>query len=143
MTTHSHELGGHLKYIVWQSGREKDNLGLRREVSVDVVDLVFEASVEEFVGFIQNEHLDVARAEVATADHVKDSAWCSRDHMLSMVELANVFPDGGAANAGVALNIHVVSQGQHNGLDLGGQLSGGRKNESLRLSEANIDGLEH
>ena len=69
-----HELVSHFQDFVWQSSRYQDNLNqimnhwlhLRIsylscwwEISVDVIDLFFETTVQHFVGFIENEKLKV------------------------------------------------------------------------------------
>lgn len=55
-----HELGGHLKDVVRKRGRDDDDLGRRREISVDIVDLVLETFVEQLVGLVKDEHLRLA-----------------------------------------------------------------------------------
>jgi hypothetical protein len=45
---------------VRESSRDDNDLSSRREVSVDIVNLVLESLVEQFIGFIENEHLDVS-----------------------------------------------------------------------------------
>lgn len=52
-----HELGSHFEDIMREGGGDNNDLGGGREVSVDVVNLVLETLVEEFVRFIKNEHL--------------------------------------------------------------------------------------
>lgn len=89
------------------------------EVTVDVVDLLTESAVKEFVGFIEDEHLDVTGAQVAPADHVCDSAWCSRDDVLTVIEFPDVFTNICSSNTSVTLDVHVVTEGHDNGLNLG------------------------
>ena len=52
-----HKLGCHLENVVRERRRDDDNLRRRRQVPVDVVDLVLEALVEELVGLVEDEHL--------------------------------------------------------------------------------------
>ena len=47
-----HELAGHLEDLVGQSGGDEADLGGRREVSVDVVDLFLEPLVQHLVGLV-------------------------------------------------------------------------------------------
>ena len=54
-----HELGRHIEDIIGKSSRDHDYLSRRWEVSVDVVDLLSEASIQELVGFVENKHLNV------------------------------------------------------------------------------------
>ena len=114
-----HELRRHVQHIVRQCCADNHHLRRRRQVPVHVVDLLAEASVEELVGLVQDQHLDVSGAEVAAADHVCHTAWGPGDDVLAVVELADVFADVGAADAGVALYVHVVAECEQDGLDLG------------------------
>uniref|UniRef100_A0A0K8RG64 Putative translation initiation factor 4f helicase subunit eif-4a n=1 Tax=Ixodes ricinus TaxID=34613 RepID=A0A0K8RG64_IXORI len=50
--------------LVGQGGRDEHHLGARGQVSVHVVDLLLEALVEHFVGFIEYQHLDGTGAEI-------------------------------------------------------------------------------
>lgn len=149
-------------------GREDDDLGRGGQVAVDVVDLVLETLVEELVGLIEDEHLqraqggevsqsssrerarrvegsanlDVPRPEVPPSDHVEHSTRRSTDDVLSVVELLDVLPNASSSNAGVALDVHVVSEGEDDALDLGGQFSSGGEDEGLGLSDGGVDRLE-
>ena len=64
------------------------------------------------------------------------------NNVLSGVELPHVLPDGGAANAGVTLGPHVVTQRHHNLLDLLSQLPGGGQEEGLALPQVGVDLLQ-
>lgn len=114
-----HELRRHVEDIVGEGSGDHDDLGGWREVTVDVVDLLTESAVEEFIGFIEDEHLDVAGSQVAPADHVRDSAWCSRDDVLAVIEFSNVFTNICPSDTSVTLDVHVVTEGHDNGLNLG------------------------
>lgn len=138
-----HELCSHVQDIVGQGSGHDDDLGRGRQISVDVVDLLAEALVQELVGLVEDEHLDVAGAQVAAADHVGDAARGARDDVLAVVELPDVLADVGAADAGVALHVHVVAEGHDDGLDLRGQLAGRGEHEGLRLAHGGVDHLQH
>lgn len=107
-----HELCRHLEDVVGEGGREDDDLGRGREVAVDVVDLLLEALVEQLVRLVEDEDLDVPRPQVAPLDHVDDPPWGPGNDVLAVVELAHVFSDGSASDAGMALHVHVVSEGE-------------------------------
>ena len=62
--------------------------------------------------------------------------------MLPVVQLPDVLAQVGSSDAGVTLNIHVVSEGKHHLLDLYGQLPGGGEAEDLGLSDGGVDTLE-
>jgi hypothetical protein len=138
-----HEFCCHLQNIVWQGGAEQDDLGSGREVTVDVINLILEALVEELVGLVQDEHLDVARAEDAPPNHVEDPAGRPREDVLTIFEFTYVLADGSAADARVTLHVHVVAQGEDDGLDLRREFAGGGEDERLGLSDGDIDGLQH
>jgi hypothetical protein len=123
--------------------KRRSNLGLRRKVAVDVVDLVHESAVEELVGLIKNEHLDVPRPQVAALDHVENTSRGSRNELLTVLELADVLTDRRSTDAGVARDVHVVSEGEDDRLDLGSEFAGGGEDEGLGLADGGVDGLEH
>ena len=62
--------------------------------------------------------------------------------MLPVVQLADVLAQVGASDAGVALDVHVVPQGQDNLLDLDSQFPGGRQAEDLGLPDGRVDALQ-
>lgn len=124
-----HELCGHVEDVVGEGGGDDDDLGGGGEVAVDVVDLLAEAAVEELVGLVEDEHFDVRGLEVAATDHVGDATGRAGDDVLAVFELADVFADVGAADARVALHVHVVAEGHDDGLDLGCEFAGGGEDE--------------
>lgn len=63
--------------------------------------------------------------------------------MLPVLQLFDVLSDRGSTDARMALNVHVVSQREHDRLDLGSQLSGGREDERLGVPDGGVDRLEH
>lgn len=138
-----HELGGHVEHIVGEGGRNHYDLGRGREVSVHVVDLFPESLVKEFVGFIEDEHLDVASAQVATSDHVGHTTGGSRDDVLAIVELADILAHVCASDTSMALHVHVVTKRHDNALNLGRQFSSGGEDKRLCLADSGIDDLEH
>lgn len=65
------------------------------------------------------------------------------DHDLGAVlESLHVITHAGAADAGVALKVHEVADGDDDLLDLLGQLTGGSEDESLALLNIRVDLLE-
>lgn len=137
-----HEFCRHVEHIVREGSRDNNNLSGRREVAVDIVDLFTETTVEQLVGFIENEHLDVASAEVATTDHVGDTTGSSRDDVLAIVELANILSNVGATDTCVTLDVHVVAEGHDDRLNLGCEFAGGRQDESWEWSAREVSDEE-
>ena len=78
--------------------------------------------VKHLISLIQNQHLDVSGAEVASFDHVKHSPGCARYDVLTVVQFADVLADSGSPES-MALNTHIVTESQDH---LGG---GGREGE--------------
>ena len=138
-----HKFCSHLEDIIRQGGAEQHDLSSGWEVTVDVINLILEALVEEFVGLVQDEHLDVARAEGAPPNHVEDPAGRPGDDVLPIFEFTYVLTDGSAADARVTLHVHVIAQREDDGLDLRREFAGGREDERLSLSDGDVDGLEH
>ena len=100
-------------------------MGCRRKVAVNVVYLIFETLFEEFIRFVKNERLDFPGTQVPSSNHVKHPSRCSRYNVDTVVQLANIFADGSAADAGMTLHVHEVAQGHDYRLDLCGQFTGG------------------
>ena len=125
-----HELGGHVEDIIWEGSGNHDNLCGRREVTVDVVDLFAESTIEKFVGFIEHQHLDVACAQVAPADHICHTTWCSRNNMLAVIKLPDVFTNICSSNASMTLDVHIITKGHHDGLNLGCKFASRGKDKS-------------
>src|SRR5699024_1282739 len=87
----SHKFRGHVQDIVREGSGNDNNLSCGWKVAIDIIDLLAESTVQELVGFIQYKHLDVACAQVTAADHICNSAWCTGDNVLAVVQLPNVF----------------------------------------------------
>lgn len=62
--------------------------------------------------------------------------------MLAILEFPDVLSNGGASNASMTLHVHVVAKRKNNRLDLRCQLTSRREDQSLRLSNGDIDGLQ-
>lgn len=137
-----HKLGRHLQHIMRQRRRQDHDLRRRRQVSVDIVDLVFESLVEQFIGFIEDEHLDILRAERSSSNHVEYSSGRSRNDVLTVFEFLDILANARSTDTGVALDVHVVSEGQDDVLDLNGEFSCRGKDERLAFPDGGVDGLE-
>jgi hypothetical protein len=84
----------------------------------------------------------VVRLQDTTLDHVLDSARSTNDDLGALLESLHVITDAGAANTGVALNVHEVSDGNYNLLDLLGKLASGGEDESLAGLDIGVQLLE-
>jgi hypothetical protein len=157
----THELGGDLKDVLWHGGGEKDNLGRLWEELEDVVDLLSETTLREglacadckkrkvlktygehLIGLVENEHLHGVGLQEAALDHVVDTTWGTDNDLWAVLEGLHVITDAGTTNAGVALNVHEVTDGDNDLLDLLSQLTGWGKDKSLALLDVGVDLLE-
>ena len=138
----THELGGDLEDILGHGGGEKDDLGGLGEQLEDVVDLLGETARQHLVGLVEDEHLHVVGLEDAALDHVLDTAGRADNDLGTVLEGLHVVANAGTANAGVALDVHEVTDGDDDLLDLLGQLAGGGEDERLARLDALVDLLE-
>jgi hypothetical protein len=127
----THELGGDLEHVLGHGSGKKDDLGGLRQKLEDVVDLLSETARQHLIGLVENEHLHVVRLENTTLDHVLDTAGGTDDDLGAILKSLHVVTNAGAANAGMALNVHEVTDGDNDLLDLLGQLAGGGKDKRL------------
>jgi len=98
---------------------------------------------QHLVSLIENEHLHAVGLEEATLDHVVDTARSTDDNLRTLSKGLHVIPDAGTTNAGVALDVHEVTNGDNDLLDLLSKLTGGGENESLAGLEVGVDLLEN
>jgi hypothetical protein len=98
---------------------------------------------KHLVGLVEDEHLHAVGLEETTLDHVVDTAGGTDDDLGAVLEGLHVITNGGTTNAGVALNVHEVTDGDNDLLDLLGKLTGGSKDKSLAGLEGGVDLLEN
>lgn len=63
--------------------------------------------------------------------------------LRAVLQSLHVITNAGAANAGVALNVHEVTDGNNDLLNLLSKLTGGGEDQSLALLQVGVDLLEH
>merc|ERR1719183_867505 len=85
-----HELVRHFENFVRHGRRDKHNLCGWWKVSVDIVDLFLEASIQHLICFVKDKHLDLPSAEVPLLDHVEDTARCSGHDVNSGLQSTDV-----------------------------------------------------
>lgn len=64
------------------------------------------------------------------------------DNLRAVLEGLHVVTDAGATNAGVALNVHEVTDGNDDLLDLLSKLTGGGEDQSLARLDVGVDLLQ-
>lgn len=138
----AHELVGHLEDFLRKSSRDNYTLHPVWEVSVNVINLVFESLVEHFICLVQNKHLYVLGFECPSLDHVEHSSWSATHNVHAVLQLENVVINISATDATVDFDAHVISQREHNLLRLFRQLASRRQAQNLGLTKIQIDKLK-
>jgi len=72
-----------------------------------------------------------------------DTTWGTDNDLWTILESLHVITDGGTTDTGVALNVHEVSDGNDDLLDLLSQLTGWGKDKSLALLDVWVQLLEN
>lgn len=98
---------------------------------------------QHLVSLVQDEHLHAVRLEEAALNHVLDTAGGTDDDVGAVLESLHVITNAGAANAGVALDVHEVTDGNNDLLDLLSKLTGGCEDQSLARLDVGVDLLQH
>lgn len=138
----THELGGDLQNILGHGGRKEDNLGGLGQKLEDVVDLLRETAGQHLIGLVENEHLHVVGLEDTALNHVLDTSGGTDDNLRTLLESLHVIANAGAADTGVALNVHEVANGHNDLLDLLGQFTGGGEDKSLASLDIGVKLLQ-
>jgi len=97
---------------------------------------------KHLVGLVEDKHLHRVGLEDPTLDHVVDTAGGTDHDLRAIMKSLHVLTDAGAADAGMAINVHVVTNGNDNLLDLLGKFTSGSQDEGLALLEVLVDLLE-
>jgi len=138
----AHELGGDLHNLNGHGGGQKDDLGGGGKTLENIVDLILETAGEHLIGLIEDEHLHGVGLEGTTVDHVEDTTGGTDDDVGTSLEALHVIADVGTTNAGVALNLHEVTESDDDLLDLLGQLAGRGEDEGLALRVGGVQLLK-
>jgi len=139
----THELGGDLEDVLGHGGGKENNLGRLGEELEDVVDLLGETARQHLIGLVENEHLHGVGLEDAALDHVVDTAGGTDNDLGTVLESLHVVTDAGTTDTGVALNVHEVTDGDNDLLDLLGELTGGSEDKSLASLDVGVELLEN
>jgi hypothetical protein len=97
---------------------------------------------KHLIGLIEDEHLHAVGLENATLDHVVNTTWSTDDNLRAILKGLHVLTDIGTTDAGMALNVHEVTDGDNDLLNLLRKFSGGGEDKSLAGLELGVDLLE-
>jgi len=101
------------------------------ELRLTFVNLILESTGQHLIGLVQAKYFDIVGPECPAVDHIEHSSGGTDDNLNTLLELGHVLTDVGSSNASMALNVHVVAEGDHNFLNLLSQLTGGGEDEGL------------
>jgi hypothetical protein len=105
--------------------------------------LIWSTYRKHLVGLIEDEELDSIGLESTALDHVVNTSRGTDNDVDTILEDLHVLTDNGTTNASMALNVHEVTNGDNNLLDLLSELTSGSQNQSLALLDAQIDLLKN
>jgi hypothetical protein len=71
-----------------------------------------------------------------------NTTWSSNDNLRTLLKSLHVITDAGTTNAGMALDVHEVTNGDNDLLDLLSQLTSWSKDQSLALLDVGVELLE-
>ncbi len=97
---------------------------------------------KHFIGLIENKHLHGVGLQESALDHILDTTGSTDNDLRALLKRLHIITDAGTTNAGMALNVHEVSDSDHDLLDLLGQLTGRGENQSLALLDVGVKLLE-
>jgi len=117
-------------------------LSRRGEKLENIVDLILESTGKHLIGLIETEDLDVVGLEGTTLDHVEDTSGGTDNDVNTLLKLSHSLANRSSSDGGEALDVHVVSEGDENLLDLLSELTSGSEDESLGLLKGDVDRLK-
>jgi hypothetical protein len=75
-------------------------------------------------------------------DHIVNTAWGTNDNLGTFLKSLHIITNAGSTNAGVALDVHEVTNGNNDLLNLLSQLTGWGKDQCLTLLDVWVELLE-
>ena len=97
---------------------------------------------KHLISLVKNEHLHAVGLEETALDHVLNTAGGADNDLGTVLEGLHVITNGGTADTGVALDVHEVTDGNNDLLDLLGKLAGGGEDKGLASLDGGVDLLE-
>lgn len=138
----AHKTVAHGQDFLGHGGTDEDNLDGVREALEDLIDLVFETTAQHFVSLIQAEHLDGGSAKNLAVNHVKDTSGSSNDDVDTVLEDAHVLGNGSTTHTSMDLDVHSLTNGHDDRLNLNSQLTSRSQDQGLGLELAQVNLLQ-
>jgi hypothetical protein len=104
--------------------------------------LIWSTYRKHLVSLVKDEELDSIGLEGTALDHVVNTSRGTDNDVDTILEDLHVVTDDSTTNAGMALDVHEVTNGDNDLLDLLSKLTGGSQNQSLALLDAQVDLLK-
>ena len=124
-------------------GRKQGGLPGVGRMFQNPLDIIDEAHAQHFVGFIQNQGLQVFEIQGFAADVIHDSPGGADDDVDATRQLPQLLAHALAAVDGQDVEaFHVTGVGLKGFSDLNGQFAGRRQNQGLRDTPGNVDATE-
>ncbi|OFA01229.1 hypothetical protein DUPY_21870 [Duganella phyllosphaerae] len=110
--------------LVREGGREQQVLAFRRQHGQHFLDVADEAHVEHAVGFVQDQHFDLAQIDGALLHVVEQAARGGDQDVDAVFQLLDLRVDADAAEDYGRVQLGVLAVGAHAFFDLGRQFAG-------------------
>ena len=98
---------------------------------------------KHLIGLVKNEHLHRVGLQESSLNHVLDTTWGTDNDLGTFLKSLHVITNAGTTDTCVALNVHEITDGDNDLLDLLGQFTGGGENQSLALLDVGVKLLEN
>ena len=97
---------------------------------------------QHLISLIKDEELHLVGLQDTALDHIVDTTGSTDDDLGALTESVHVIADSSTTNTSVALDVHEVTNGNNDLLDLLSQLTGRGDNEGLAGLQVVVDLLE-
>jgi hypothetical protein len=98
---------------------------------------------KHFISLVENEHLHAVGLEETALDHVLNTTGSADNNLRAVLKGLHILTDTGTTDTSVALDLHEISDGNNDLLDLLSKLTGRSKDQSLALLNVGVDLLEN
>mmetsp|Transcript_66397 Transcript_66397/g.130882 ORF Transcript_66397/g.130882 Transcript_66397/m.130882 type:complete len:290 (+) Transcript_66397:376-1245(+) len=139
----AHETSGQIQEFLGHRGGESGNCDIRRQCPEYVVDLVLHPAAQHLIRLVKHEGINMVHAQVPLRDHVVHATGHAYNNLLASAQLIYVAPHRSAANATVATDLQILAKRPDNIIDLDGELTRGRKHQSLANAGGVVNALQH
>lgn len=98
---------------------------------------------QHLISFVEDEDFDRVRLQSTALDHVVDTTRGSDNDVNTILENLHIITNDGSSDTSVAFNVHKVTDGDDDLLDLLSKLTGRGQDQSLALFDIQIDLLKN